>query len=118
MRDRRLGRRRTCCGESPTDHDRRRSATRAHPRVAATIDVRTQPALFMTQSTDFRAADNVDPGELAKFSALAHRWWDPESEFKPLHEINPLRLEWIDSVARGIAGRRVLDVGCGGGILA
>jgi 2-polyprenyl-6-hydroxyphenyl methylase/3-demethylubiquinone-9 3-methyltransferase len=71
----------------------------------------------MTQSTDFRATGNVDPGELAKFSALAHRWWDPESEFKPLHEINPLRLEWIDNVARGIAGKRVLDVGCGGGIL-
>ena len=72
----------------------------------------------MTQSTEYRAAENVDPGELAKFSALAHRWWDPESEFKPLHEINPLRLDWIDKVARGIAGKRVLDVGCGGGILA
>lgn len=60
---------------------------------------------------------NADPGELAKFSDLAHRWWDMESEFRPLHEINPLRLEWIDSIAP-IAGRRVLDVGCGGGILA
>ena len=59
----------------------------------------------------------MDPSELAKFGALAHRWWDPESEFKPLHEINPLRLEWIEKVAAGIAGKRVLDVGCGGGIL-
>jgi len=60
---------------------------------------------------------NADPAELAKFSALAHRWWDPESEFKPLHQINPLRLSWIDSVA-GLAGKSALDVGCGGGILA
>lgn len=60
---------------------------------------------------------NADPAELAKFSELAHRWWDPESEFRPLHQINPLRLTWIDSLA-GIAGKRVLDVGCGGGILA
>lgn len=60
---------------------------------------------------------NADPRELRKFSDLAHRWWDPESEFKPLHEINPLRLEWIDRNAR-LAGKRVLDVGCGGGILA
>jgi 2-polyprenyl-6-hydroxyphenyl methylase/3-demethylubiquinone-9 3-methyltransferase len=61
---------------------------------------------------------NADPAELAKFSALAHRWWDPESEFKPLHDINPLRLAWIERVAGGIAGKRVADVGCGGGILA
>ena len=61
---------------------------------------------------------NVDPAELAKFSALAHRWWDPNSEFKPLHEINPLRLGWIERIAGGLAGRRVVDVGCGGGILA
>ncbi|WP_345535442.1 bifunctional 2-polyprenyl-6-hydroxyphenol methylase/3-demethylubiquinol 3-O-methyltransferase UbiG [Variovorax defluvii] len=60
---------------------------------------------------------NADPAELAKFSELAHRWWDLESEFRPLHEINPLRLDWIDSIAP-IAGRKVLDVGCGGGILA
>jgi 2-polyprenyl-6-hydroxyphenyl methylase/3-demethylubiquinone-9 3-methyltransferase len=60
---------------------------------------------------------NADPNELAKFSELAHRWWDPDSEFRPLHQINPLRLDWIDSVAR-IAGKRTLDVGCGGGILA
>jgi len=60
---------------------------------------------------------NVDPAELAKFSELAHRWWDPESEFRPLHQINPLRLDWIAKQAP-LAGRQVLDVGCGGGILA
>jgi len=61
---------------------------------------------------------NVDPMELAKFSALAHRWWDPTSEFRPLHEINPLRLAHIERLAGGLAAKRVLDVGCGGGILA
>ena len=60
---------------------------------------------------------NVDAQELAKFSALAHRWWDTQSEFRPLHEINPLRLRWIDDLA-SLQGKRVLDVGCGGGILA
>ncbi len=60
---------------------------------------------------------NVDAQELAKFSELAHRWWDPESEFRPLHQINPLRLDWIDELAT-LRGKQVLDVGCGGGILA
>jgi len=60
---------------------------------------------------------NADPQELAKFSELAHRWWDPTSEFKPLHEINPLRLGWIDGSA-ALKDKSVLDVGCGGGILA
>jgi len=60
---------------------------------------------------------NADPAELAKFGALAHRWWDPQSDFKPLHEINPLRLGWIERAAGGLTGKRVLDVGCGGGIL-
>ena len=60
---------------------------------------------------------NVDTAELAKFSELAHRWWDVNSEFRPLHQINPLRLEWINSLA-SIKGKAVLDVGCGGGILS
>ena len=61
--------------------------------------------------------ENADPAELAKFSELAHRWWDTESEFRPLHQINPLRLAWIDDIVP-LAGKRVLDIGCGGGILA
>ena len=60
---------------------------------------------------------NVDPQELSKFSELAHRWWDPQSEFRPLHQINPLRLNWIESQV-GLQGARVLDIGCGGGILS
>lgn len=67
--------------------------------------------LAMTQTL------NADPAELAKFSELAHRWWDPESEFRPLHQINPLRLEWINHLCT-LKDRRVLDVGCGGGILS
>jgi len=60
---------------------------------------------------------SVDPAELAKFSDRAHRWWDPNSEFRPLHQINPLRLDWINSLA-SIKGKQVLDIGCGGGILS
>jgi 2-polyprenyl-6-hydroxyphenyl methylase / 3-demethylubiquinone-9 3-methyltransferase len=60
---------------------------------------------------------NADPQELAKFSELAHRWWDVESDFRPLHQINPLRLDWIDQRAK-LNGTRVLDIGCGGGILS
>ena len=60
---------------------------------------------------------NADPAELAKFSELAHRWWDPDSEFRPLHQINPLRLDWINQLSP-LEGRKVLDVGCGGGILS
>lgn len=63
------------------------------------------------------SSGNVDPIELEKFSALASRWWDPSSEFRPLHEINPLRLDWIDG-RFPVKGQEVLDVGCGGGILA
>lgn len=62
-------------------------------------------------------SNNFDPAELAKFSDLAHRWWDKESEFRPLHQINPLRLDWIQNLIP-LNGLRVLDVGCGGGILA
>ena len=60
---------------------------------------------------------NADPIELEKFSQLAHKWWDKNSEFKPLHEINPLRLGYIDRIA-SLSGKTVLDVGCGGGILS
>ena len=69
----------------------------------------------MTETTD--TIVNADPAELAKFSELAHRWWDPDSEFRPLHQINPIRLDWIQAQLP-LAGKRVLDVGCGGGILA
>ena len=61
---------------------------------------------------------NVDPGEIARFEELASRWWDPHGEFKPLHDINPLRLDYIERHAGTLAGRRVVDVGCGGGLLA
>ncbi len=61
---------------------------------------------------------NVDPNEIKKFEDLAHRWWDRNSEFKPLHEINPLRLDYIDKHAGGLKGKKIIDVGCGGGILA
>jgi 2-polyprenyl-6-hydroxyphenyl methylase/3-demethylubiquinone-9 3-methyltransferase len=70
----------------------------------------------MTPSTTFPS--NADPAELAKFSALAHRWWDPEGEFRPLHEINPLRLGWIERLVGELRDKRVLDIGCGGGILS
>lgn len=61
---------------------------------------------------------NADPSELAKFGELAHRWWDPNSEFKPLHDINPLRLNWIEQQAGRLTGKRILDIGCGGGLLS
>ncbi|MCC7200168.1 MAG: bifunctional 2-polyprenyl-6-hydroxyphenol methylase/3-demethylubiquinol 3-O-methyltransferase UbiG [Gammaproteobacteria bacterium] len=60
---------------------------------------------------------NVDPAELAKFEAMAQRWWDPAGEFRPLHDLNPLRLDFIEARA-GLAGRRIIDIGCGGGLLA
>ncbi len=70
-----------------------------------------------TQGQEDRPQANVDPHEIRKFEEIAHRWWDPRSEFRPLHEINPLRVAWIDARA-GLAGKKVCDVGCGGGILA
>jgi 2-polyprenyl-6-hydroxyphenyl methylase/3-demethylubiquinone-9 3-methyltransferase len=60
---------------------------------------------------------NVDSGEIAKFNALAERWWDPNSEFRPLHDINPLRLNYIDE-RLGLPGKKVIDIGCGGGLLS
>jgi 2-polyprenyl-6-hydroxyphenyl methylase/3-demethylubiquinone-9 3-methyltransferase len=70
-------------------------------------------------ATDLAPGANADPAELAKFGALAHHWWDPQSEmFGPLHSINPLRLDWIEQVTGGLDGKRVVDVGCGGGILS
>lgn len=71
----------------------------------------------MAGQTETVSRMNADPAELQKFAALAHRWWDPASEFKPLHDINPLRLDYIDRFA-GLSGKRVVDVGCGGGILS
>lgn len=67
---------------------------------------------------DHTTQHNTDPAELAKFEALASRWWDAQSEFKPLHDINPLRLNYIDQRCGGLNGKTVIDVGCGGGILA
>lgn len=71
----------------------------------------------MAGQTETVSSINADPAELQKFASLAHRWWDPASEFKPLHDINPLRLDYIDDIA-DLKGKRVLDVGCGGGILS
>lgn len=61
---------------------------------------------------------NVDPAEIDKFQAIASRWWDPESEFKPLHDINPLRVDYIDRQSAGLDGKQVVDIGCGGGLLS
>ena len=72
----------------------------------------------MTDTTLEHPHHNTDPSEIAKFEALASRWWDPRSEFKPLHDINPLRLDYVDRLCGGLQGKQVLDVGCGGGILA
>lgn len=68
--------------------------------------------------TTFDSNHNSDPAEIAKFESLASRWWDPNSEFKPLHDINPLRLDYINRYCGGLDGKTVIDVGCGGGILA
>ena len=84
------------------------------PRKALGLGFNDNRVMSETLNT---ASPNVDPAELAKFSELAHRWWDQESEFRPLHQINPLRLDWIDGITP-LAGKRVVDIGCGGGILA
>ena len=74
-------------------------------------------AMASPMTTD--AGSNADPAELRKFGEIAHRWWDPQSEmFGPLHRINPLRLGWVERVTGGLSGKRIVDVGCGGGILS
>ncbi|MAO52852.1 MAG: bifunctional 3-demethylubiquinol 3-O-methyltransferase/2-polyprenyl-6-hydroxyphenol methylase [Pusillimonas sp.] len=78
----------------------------------------TQTTATSNSSSSNTTTNNVDPAELEKFSALASRWWDPESEFKPLHAINPLRLNWIRETVGSLQGKHIVDVGCGGGILA
>src|SRR5262249_20623336 len=91
------------------------SSARASKRASLDKKPRSGGA-FCLYSPYSMSHANADPAELAKFGELAHRWWDPQGEFRPLHELNPLRLGWIDSLAP-LAGRRVIDVGCGGGIL-
>lgn len=76
-----------------------------------------QARLKMTQNEQKTATQNVDPAEIDKFSALASRWWDPEGEFKPLHKINPLRVDFIERHVGGLFGKSIVDVGCGGGLL-
>jgi 2-polyprenyl-6-hydroxyphenyl methylase/3-demethylubiquinone-9 3-methyltransferase len=83
-------------------------------------DTEQEPGPMSATSTPphATATPNADAAEIAKFQALAARWWDPESEFRPLHQINPLRLGWIERLCGSLAGRSAIDVGCGGGILA
>jgi 2-polyprenyl-6-hydroxyphenyl methylase/3-demethylubiquinone-9 3-methyltransferase len=77
----------------------------------------TMPSMTSQTTPSQFSSANVDPAELAKFSDLAHRWWDTESEFRPLHQINPLRLNWIQTLVQ-LSGKKVVDIGCGGGILS
>ena len=71
----------------------------------------------MIQNDQKNVNQNVDPAEIEKFSAIASRWWDTEGEFKPLHKINPLRLDFIEQHVGGLFGKQVVDIGCGGGLL-
>ena len=92
--------------------DRPKSGSAFSGLVDSASDLAYSQALVMDGSMI-----NADKGELEKFGQLAHRWWDPGSDFKPLHDINPLRLDWIDNLCP-LAGKKVLDVGCGGGLLS
>jgi len=85
--------------------------------MSQTLPLSSASSASSATDTSAPLGGNADPKEIDKFSELAHRWWDPESEFKPLHELNPLRLDWIDGIA-GLSGKNVVDVGCGGGILS
>src|SRR5262245_16694322 len=100
-------------GAPGTAASRSRSSAPAASPLRAAVRSPAPAGLFIWDNPRV----NADPVEVEKFSRLAHRWWDPAGEFRPLHEINPLRLDWIDAHA-GLAGKTVLDVGCGGGILA
>src|SRR5690606_7818726 len=108
----RLGRRTSETRKWPPARPRPRRAARKGGRLAAP----NQRNHGMTHANGNHT--NVDPAEISKFDALASRWWDPDGEFRPLHEMNPVRLAWIDERSGGLAGLRALDVGCGGGILA
>src|SRR6185312_1444790 len=112
-RDRCLRRRRACRRQPRANAHRCGCDRRARPRVAGSHRERTSMSIATTPLANV----NADAAELEKFGALAHRWWDPASDMKPLHDINPLRVDWIDAVAGGLAGRTIVDVGCGGGIL-
>src|SRR5690242_5603369 len=97
-------------GDSP-----RWTWTRSWNAPPAGVHASPLPAATCARAPDMHA--NLDSAEIAKFDAIAARWWDPEGEFRPLHAINPLRLDYVDSRAP-LQGRRVLDIGCGGGLLA
>ncbi len=96
--------------------DSKATSDQSPPIDESRIGTAPRPGQVEPQHLEGNPVDgNVDPAEIAKFEALASRWWDPESEFKPLHEINPLRANWVDLYSP-VAGKKLLDVGCGGGI--
>jgi len=82
--------------------------------MQASLNENNESTLMKSESQP----ENIDANEIKKFEDVAHRWWDKESEFKPLHDINPLRLNYIDNLSNGIKGKKLIDVGCGGGILS